>query len=169
MMPGMRPLTPLTLAELDSQPFRVGGTAKLDADPLAVFAELADPSLFFPLMRRSVWKTGATSGVGAEREIDHRVFGRARERMLVWEPGVCVASTMIAATSPFVSQMGEEWLLAREDIYTRVSWRVAATPTTIGRAVTPALRVLLRTMFVRACGNLQKRAGSFKGESHAAR
>ena len=54
---------------------RVGGDRhSLDADPLAVFAELRDPSLWFPLMRRSVWHTGATSGVGAEREVDIRLL-----------------------------------------------------------------------------------------------
>ena len=161
----MRKLTPLTLAELETQPFRIGGTAKLDADPLAVFAELGDPSLFFPLMRRSVWKTGATSGVGAEREIDNRIFGKARQRMLAWEPGACVAFTMTEMTSPFVAQMGELWLFRREDIYTHVEWSVVGTLTMLGRAASPVLRQTLKALFRRAVVNIGKRAGSYKGET----
>jgi len=161
----MRPITPLALADFDSQPLSVSGTALLDADPLSVFAELADPSLWFPLTRRSVWKTAATSGVGAEREVDHRLLGSARERMLAWEPGVRVAFTMIAVTSPFVSQVAEDWQLARDGIYTRFDWRLVATPTLAGRAAAPALRGLLRGLYLRGARNLQKRAGSYKSET----
>lgn len=161
----MRTLSPLALDEFETQPFRVSGTAMLDADPLAVFAELGDPSRWFPFMRRSVWKTGATSGVGSEREIDHALLGKARERMVAWDVGEHLAFTMIGVTSPFVDRMGELWLLEREDIYTRVEWVVVATPTRLGRAMTPVLRRLLRVLFTRACTNIQKRAGSFRGES----
>ena len=49
----MRKVSPLRLAEFETQPFRISGSARLDADPLAVFAELGAPSLWFPLMRRS--------------------------------------------------------------------------------------------------------------------
>jgi hypothetical protein len=160
----MRSMAPLTLAEFYEQPFRFTATAKLDADPLAVFAELGDMSLWFPLMRRSVWKTGATSGVGAEREVEVTGLGRFRERMLAWEPGRRVAFTMTRTTSPLVLRMGEDWLLTREDIYTRLDWVVVARPTLLGRASTPALRASLRAIFMRAAGNLQKRAGSFKRE-----
>lgn len=160
----MRSMTPLALADFGDQPFRFTATAKLDADPLAVFAELSDPSLWFPLMRRSVWKTGATSGIGAEREVDMRTFGKFRERMLAWDPGERVAFSMIATTSPLVETMGEDWLVTRDDIYTRLDWLVVARPTRIGRPVTPALRAILRLMFVRAAGNIQKRAGTFKAE-----
>jgi hypothetical protein len=157
-------LEPLALEQFDEQPFRFTATAKLDADPLSVFAELADPSLWFPLMRRSIWKTGATSGVDAEREVDVRGFGKFRERMLAWDHGARVAFTMIGTTSPLVAQMGEDFRVAREDIYTRLDWIVVARPTRLGRPVTPALRGVLRVMFMRACGNLQRRAGTFKGE-----
>lgn len=159
----MRRLTPLELHDFDAQPFRVAGSAQLDADPIAVFAELGDPSLWFPLMRRSVWKTAATSGVGAEREIDHRILGRARERMLAWDQGVRVAFTMTEVTSPFVDQLGEEWLVSREGIYTRLDFRLVATPSRIGRIAEPVLRRTLSTLFVRACRNIGKRAGRLKG------
>lgn len=161
----MRTLTPLSLDELETQPFRISGTAQLDADPLAVFAELGDPSLWFPLMRRSVWKTAATGGVGAEREIQHAIFGRARERMLAWDPGERVSFTMTQVSTPLVDRMGEEWLLSRESIYTRLDWIVVATPSRLGRFATPALRRILQVLFTRACTNIQKRAGSFRGET----
>jgi hypothetical protein len=160
----MRSMLPLALDEFEEQPFRFTATAKLDADPLAVFAELGDMSLWFPLMRRSVWKTGATSGVDAEREVAIRAFGTFRERMLAWDPAERIAFTMVGTTSPLVDRMGEEWRVAREDIYTRLDWIVVAKPTLLGRAATPALKAILRVMFMRACGNLQKRAGTFKGE-----
>ena len=160
----MRSMTPLALEEFGEQPFKFTATAKLDADPLAVFAELADPSLWFPLMRRSVWKTAATSGVGAEREVDIRTFGKFRERMLAWDTGERVAFTMVGTTSPLVDRMGEIWQLSREDIGTRIDWVVAAQPSRVGRLAAPALRAILRVMFVRAAGKLQKRAGTFKGE-----
>ena len=157
-------MTPVGLGDYEAQPFQFTATAKLDADPLSVFAELGDPSLWFPMMRRSVWKTGATSGVGAEREVDVTGFGKFRERMLAWDPGERVAFTMIGTTSPLVDMMAEDWLLSREDIYTRLSWIVVARPTRIGRLATLPLRGILRVMFIRACGNLQKRAGTFKRE-----
>jgi hypothetical protein len=157
-------MTPLALVDFDEQPFRFTATAKLDADPLAVFAELGDPSLWFPLMRRSVWKTGATSGVGAEREVDVMTFGKFRERMIAWDRGERVAFTMIATTSPLMDAMAEDWRLSREDIFTRVDWVVVAKPTRLGRIATLPLRGILRMMFVRACGNLQKRAGTFRRE-----
>src|SRR4051794_12143525 len=101
-MRGMRTLVPLALGDLESQPFRFSATAKLDADPLSVFAELRDPSLWFPLLHKSVWKTGATSGVDAEREVSLRTFGVFRERMLAWDEGERVTFSMTKTTSPLV-------------------------------------------------------------------
>lgn len=163
----MRKLPPLELHEFDSQPFRVAGSARLDADPKLVFAELSDPSLWFPLMKRSVWKTGATSGVGAEREIHHALLGVARERMLAWDEGLRVAFTMYEVTSPFVDQLGEEWLVTHEDGVTHLDWKLVATPSRLGRLATPALRRTLGTLFSRACVNIGKRAATFKGKKKA--
>jgi Polyketide cyclase / dehydrase and lipid transport len=161
----MRTLPPLELHEFDSQPFRIGGTATLDAAPSAVFAELGDPSLWFPLMLRSVWKTGATSGVGAEREINHALFGRARERFIVWEHDARIAFTMTRMSSRLVDQMGEDWRISREGGATRLEWKVVATPSRAGRLVQPVLRHTLNTMFARACTNIGKRAATFKGKT----
>jgi hypothetical protein len=160
----MRKLAPLALHDFDAQPFRVSGTAELDADPLSIFAELSDPSLWFPLMARSVWKTAATSGVGAEREIRHRLLGRAREHMLAWDSGERVAFMFKEVTSPFIDSAGEDWRLERAGIYTRVHWLFVATPSRIGRPMTPILRNMMRVLFTRACTNIQKRAGTLKAE-----
>lgn len=160
----MRIMPPIELVDYDEQPFRFTATAKLDADPLAVFAELADMSPWFPMMRRSVWKTAATSGVGAEREVEVRAFGVFRERMLAWDKGARIAFTMTETTSPLVAQMAEDWRIAREDIGTRIDWIVVARPTLLGRVATPMLKAVLRGIFMRGCGKLQKRAGTFKRE-----
>lgn len=156
----MRELTALSLDELDAQPFHLTMRAKLDADPLAVFGELADPSIWFPLMRRSVWKSGATSGVGALREVDMIGFGRFRERMLAWDHGERVAFTMIGTTSPLIDRMAEDFRVTRDGL----EWTVAATPSRAGRVVTPALRPILRVMFARAAANLQKRVARYEPE-----
>jgi hypothetical protein len=60
--------------------------------------------------------------------------------------------------------MAEDWRVSREDIYTRIDWIVVAKPTLLGRIATPALKAALRVIFMRGCGNLQKRAGTFKRE-----
>jgi hypothetical protein len=159
----MRSMPAMGLPDLEpgGAPFRFTAHATLDADPDAVFAELADPSLWFPLMRRSVWRTAATSGVGAERVVDVRLFGRFRERMLAWEPGRRVAFTMLETTSPLVARMAEDWRLERDGAGTRLDWTVAATPTAVGRPTTPALRGILRVMFGISSRGLGSRAGSY--------
>jgi len=161
----MRELPALALEEFAAQPFQFSASARIDADPSALFAELADPSLWFPLMRRAIWKTGATSGVGALREVDMMGFGRFRERMLAWDHGERVAFTMIGTTSPLIDRMAEDFQLAREGDHTRLTWSVFATPSRAGRIVTPALRGILRLMFMRAARNVAKRAGSYPRES----
>ncbi|HTL37478.1 MAG TPA: SRPBCC family protein [Kofleriaceae bacterium] len=163
----MRKLDPLALDDFETQPFRLTATAQLDADPISVFAELRDPSLWFPLLYKSIWKTGATSGVGAEREVRLRTFGTFRERMLAWDEGERVAFTMVGTTSPLIDRMAEDWQVSRPggaSIYTQLTFSVYATPSMIGRAATPALKIILRTLFNRAATNLQKRAGTLKRE-----
>jgi hypothetical protein len=161
----MRKLDPLALDDFERQPFRFVATAQLDADPISVFAELRDPSLWFPLLYKSVWKTGATSGVDAEREVRLRAFGTFRERMLAWDEGERVAFTMTQTTSPLIDRMAEDWRVSRNDgIYTQLTFSMYATPSLIGRAATPALKVIMRTLFMRAATNLQRRAGTLKRE-----
>lgn len=157
----MRDMVPMTLDDAAKAPFRVTVATLLDADPHAVFAELGDPSLWFPMMRRSVWRTAATSGVGAEREVEVLGFGKFRERMLVWEPGVRVAFTMIATTSPLIARMSEDWRISRVDGQTRLESIVSGYPTTLGRIVQPVVKRLTSTMFAGAARTLGKRASQY--------
>jgi hypothetical protein len=160
-MRAMRSLAPLSLSELDAAPFQVTASMRLDADPLAVFNELRDPSLVFALIRRSVWHTAATGGVNAERDIDVLGFGRFREHMLAWDPGERMAFTMIATTSPLIEQMAEDFHITPAGSGVRLDWHVAARLTLRGRLISPGLRLSLRAMFAQARLALQKRAGRF--------
>ena len=112
----------------------------------------------------AVESAGATSGVGAEREITHALLGKARERMLAWDHNLRVAFTMIEVTSPFVDQLGEEWLITREDDKTRVDFKLVATPSRLGRIAQPALKATLSTLFARGVRNIGKRAATFRGK-----
>jgi hypothetical protein len=157
----MRDMVPMTLDDAAAAPIRVGGRVHFDADPAAVFEELRDPSLWFPLMRRSVWRTGATAGVGAERLINHPILGRFHERMLVWDPGQRMTFTMLATSSPFVARSLEDWQLWAEDGGTTAEWLVAGHPTTAGRFAAPALRATVRLLFAGAARSLGRRAATY--------
>jgi len=157
----MRDMVPMTLDDAAAAPVRVGGRCHFQADPHVVFEELRDPSLWFPLMRRSVWHTGATSGVNAEREIDHPVLGRFRERMLVWDDGRRMTFTMLATSSPFIARALEDWQLRAEGGGTVVEWVVAGYPTAVGRVAAPALRATLRILFTGATRRLGRRAAAY--------
>ena len=154
----MRDMPALSLAEFETQPFQMTLTGKIDAPAYAVFAELSDPSLWYPLMRRSRWMTGATSGVGAEREVDVIGFGRFRERMLAWDPGERVAFTMIRSTSPLFVQLGEDIRVGKDG---SVEWRAVGRLTRLGRALAPALRAPMRMVLLRGLRNLEQRAASY--------
>lgn len=153
----MHAMEPMTLADIETAPFRAVASATLDAPPETVFAQLAEPACWldwFPLMRRAAWTSSTTAAVGAERSVALRVFGKFDERFLAWEPGKRYTFTMTASTSPLVSRMAEDWRLSREAGGTRLEWTVAAVPTTLGRAGTPMLRMVLRRMFRRSATNL---------------
>jgi len=151
----MRELTPVSLEELETTRYRY--SSMLRATPDAVFAELGDPSLWFALLHHSVWKSGATSGVGAQREVAVHGFGSFRERMLAWDPGERVAFTMIGTTSPLVARMAEDMIIEPLEDGVRFHWNVVVTPTLLGRAIQPALGAILKGLFVRSAGNLAKR------------
>lgn len=158
----MRTLDPIALLELESQPFQLVVSATLDAPPEAVFEELRDMSLWFPLMYKSVWKTGATSGVGAEREVRVRTFGTFRERMLAWDTGERVAFTMIETNSPLIDRMAEDWWVAHDTAGTRLTWKVYATPSRLARPASGVLKLVLKSIFGRAVTNLHKRVGTYQ-------
>ncbi|HSN25217.1 MAG TPA: SRPBCC family protein [Kofleriaceae bacterium] len=157
----MRDMAPMTLDDAAAAPFRFTAAILLDADQHAVFEELRDPSMWFPLMHRSVWHTGATSGVGAERIVELTGLGKFRERMLVWDTDSRVAFTMVAGTSPLAARMLEDYRLSRVDGKTRLDWVVAAYPTAIGRVLTPATRATFGMLARGVRRNLGKRAGAY--------
>jgi len=149
----------MTLAEIETAPFRVHETARFEASPDALFARMVDPRSWlewFPLMYRAEWMTPKTSGVGAEREVALRVFGKYRERMLAWEPGERFAFTMTASTSPLVKRMAEDWRMSREGNGVRLDWTVGGYPTTVGRMGAPALRAVLSRLFAGGRAKLEK-------------
>jgi carbon monoxide dehydrogenase subunit G len=152
----MRALQPLALAEFDAAPFRYVASGYIAGSPRAVFDELGDPSKWFPMMTHCVWTTAETGGVGAEREVTVRVFGKFHARMLVWEPERRVAFSMIGTTSRLVAQMGEDLRLAPDGDGVRLDWIVAAKLTALGRA-TPGLRLILGRMFAGLRRNLETR------------
>jgi hypothetical protein len=153
----MRDLAPMDLADFDHAPVRFSGGGVLAATPDAVFDELGDPSLWLPLARRSVWRTGATSGVGAERDVELAVLGAFRERMLVWDRGERFTFTMIGTTSPLIMRMAEDWRLEREEHGTRVSFTVAAELRPLARPGAPVLRAITRGLFAAGLRALAKR------------
>jgi hypothetical protein len=163
----MRELAPFSLDDLATAPFHWERSAVIAATPEAAFAELGDPSLWFALMHRSVWKSGATSGVGAIREVELHVFGRFREVMLAWdEPGTAgtldgghgrVAFTMTGVDSPLVDRMAEEMVVAPHANGVTFTYGVFAEPSRIGKPLLPGLRLVLRGLFAGAVRGLAKR------------
>jgi carbon monoxide dehydrogenase subunit G len=152
----MRALTPLALHDFDDAPFRVVKSFHIDGSPAAVFAELGDPSKWFPLMKRCVWITAETGGVGAERDVTVTTFGTFRGRMLAWEPERRVAFTFVATTSPLVGQLGEDFRLSSEDGGTRLDWTMAGRTSKVGWVTQPILRGVLPAMMRRAAKSLEQ-------------
>jgi hypothetical protein len=155
----MKQMAPMSLAELDSAPFRMVLSDVRPGSPAAVFAELAEPERWlgwFPLMTKAGWSSSQTACVGAERKVALRLLGRFEERFLAWEPGKRFAFTMIASTSPLARQMAEDYRLTREAGGTRLEWTIGAVPTTIGRVGTPALRLVSKRLFSGLIGNLSR-------------
>ena len=156
----MRELAPVSLDELEAATYRY--SSMIRATPDAVFAELGDPSLWFAMLHHSVWKSAATGGVGALRQVAVHGFGAFKERMLAWDPPTAktagrVAFTMIATTSPLVARMAEDMKLEALEDGVRFHWNVVADPTSVGRIIQPALPLILRGLFLRSAGNLAKR------------
>lgn len=150
----MRALTPLALAELDTAPLRIVSSVHIAGTAHAVFVELGDPSKWFPLMRRSVWITAETGGLGAEREVVVRGLGSFRERMIAWDDDRRLAFTMTASTSPLAHQIGEDFRLTPEGDGVRLDWAMCARPTVLGRALEMPTRLMMQRLFARACKRL---------------
>jgi len=158
----MRELAPFSLDDLPTAPFHWERSAVIRATPEAVFDELGDPSLWFPLMHRSVWKTGATSGVGAIREVELRVFGRFRELFLAWDPPgrdghARIAFAMTAVDSPLADRMAEELMIAPHADGVVFTYGVYIDPSKVGKVLLPGMRLVLRSLFAGGVRGLTKR------------
>jgi uncharacterized protein YndB with AHSA1/START domain len=159
-MRGMRPMVPMTLADIDNAPFRIQFSLRLQAAPEAIFAEWADPARWlswFPLMTEAAWVSPAIGTIGAEREVALRGFGRFRERMLAWEPAARLTFTMVASTSPLAIQMSEDHRLTRNaDGTTQLEYTAALVPSVLGRLLAPGTRLVLSGLVRRASKNLER-------------
>lgn len=154
----MKTLEPVDLSFFERAPLVIEVRAVIGARPEAVFAAFADAAgwpRWFPLMRRAQWTRG-DGGVGSEREVALRLFGRFAERMIAWEPGARYAFTMIGTTAPMATQMAEDYQLTAVAGGTRLDWRMAATPTALGRVATPALRRIMVRLLTRAADRLDR-------------
>lgn len=168
----MRELAPFSLSDFATAPFQLERSAVIEATPAAVFDEFRDPSLWFALMTRSVWKTAATSGVGSVREVQLRVFGRFRCEFLRWnEPGADghgdVAFTMTEVDSRLVDQMGEELRVAPHERGAVFTYRMVAVLSGLGRPISPALRGIVGGLFRRSVPGLRKRTAWSAGQVRA--
>ncbi len=157
----MKPMAPVDLDYLDRAPMRVQLSATVAAPPATVFAAFADPAdwtRWWPMMHRAAWTKGQ-GGVGSERQVALRLFGKFEERFIAWEPGARFAFTMIGSTSPMATQMAEDYRLTAVDGGTRIDWTMAATPTGLGRAMRPALTRVLGRMGRQAFRRLGRHLG----------
>ena len=154
----MKPLAPTDLAFFDSAPVRLQATAIIPADPVRVFAALADPdgwTRWFPGMYEAAWTSTEVACVGAERLVKLKVYGHFVERIIAWEPGQRFAFTMVGSTSPMARALAEDYRLsANPDGTTTIAWCMATTPSTLGRLVMPAMKPIMRRMFGKAGAGL---------------
>lgn len=168
----MRELAPFSLDDLATASFHWERSAVIRATPEAVFAELGDPSLWFPLMHRSVWMTGATSGVGAVREVELRALGRFRELFLAWDPPGSdghgrIAFTMTAVDSPIPARMAEELTVAPHAEGVVFTYGVYVDPSRVGKVLLPPMRLVLRGLFAGAVRGVTKRTAWSAGRVRA--
>lgn len=156
-------MMPMTIGDFDTAPFRFMASGLISAPHAAVFAQLHDPSKWFPLMSRSVWH-GRACCVGARREVAVRMFGTFQEEILIWEPDVRVAFTMTDTNSPLVDRMGEDYKLTAELGGSRIDWTVAAHTTRLGKLATRPLKKVLGQMFAMYRSRLEKLAAAAQPE-----
>lgn len=132
----------------------------LGAEPDLVFAALADArswTKWFPLMNEAEWLTDKTSGVGAEREVNLRLLGRYRERMIAWEPGVRYAFTIVASNSGMATSVSEDYRISPDGPgRSFLDWTFAAAPKSWVKPVSPVVRLAMQQIFKAAGPRLDR-------------
>lgn len=159
-MANMAPLTPADESFFRDAPQRIVQQISLGAEPDLVFEALADASSWpkwFPLMNEAAWVSDQTSGVGAEREVNLRLLGRFRERMIAWEPGERYAFTIVSSTSGMASTIGEDYRI-RSDGPGRslLDWTFAAAPRSWVKPAAPIVKLAMTRLFAAAGPRLDR-------------
>ena len=154
----MKTLPATDLLFFDTAPVCIQQRFIIPADPVRVFAALADPTgwpQWFPNMYEAAWTTPAVAQLGAERLVKLRLYGHFVERMIAWEPGQRFAFTMVGTTSPMARALAEDYkLTGNPDGTTTLDWCMATEPSTLGRVVMPAMKPIMRRMFAKAGAGL---------------
>jgi uncharacterized protein YndB with AHSA1/START domain len=160
----MKPLAPTDLAFFDTAPVQLCARFTLPADPVRVFAALADPAgwtSWFPGMYAAAWTSPQVACLGAERLVKLKRYGDFLERMIAWEPGRRFAFTMVGTTSPMARALAEDYRLSDGPSgTTTIDWCMATTPSGLGRAAMPVMKPIMRRMFTKAGAGLARYLGA---------
>lgn len=156
----MAMMTPKDERFFHDAPQRIDQRVSLGAEPHLVFEVLADANSWpkwFPLMSEATWLTDQTSGVGAEREVSLHLLGRHRERMIVWEPGIRYAFTMVASNSGMATSVCEDYRITADGPGRSVlDWTFAATSRAWVKPVLPIVRIAMSRLFKQAGPRLDR-------------
>lgn len=161
-------LRPVTAEFLAEAPTRLVSTARLRAEPGAVFAELTDDASTWPLWFREVRSAAYTGpppyGVGAGRAVTLRGGARFVESVVAWEepPGgpFRFGYRVEEANVPGVRAWAEEWLLTPSaGGGTELRFTIAADTAPAVGAVLALARPGVARSFRRAAARLDGRCG----------
>lgn len=145
-----RALAPMDLEFLANPPEWMEFEGTIDRSADAVFDILADPSklgLWLKDFKDARWLTEPPHGEGSKRQVKLKLI-TVEERFLAWEPGKRFAFVMDATSLPIVDAMGEDMRIEpRGENRCHIVWRVAYSPTSIGRAVKPVARMVFGKLF----------------------
>lgn len=153
-------LRPTDLDYLSNAPCELYHEAIVAAPPEPVFELLTSSERmgeWFPDFVSCTWETPAPHGVGSRREVVLKAL-RVKERFLAWEAGSRVVIAFEEINLPLVSRLAEDMrVVALDSQRTRVSRRVAYTPTLAMRLVHPLARVVFGRMFAQSLRALADR------------
>ena len=154
------PMSPLSIDQAETLPFRMVTERRLPASPERVFEVLSDPATWphwFTKMTRATWTEGE-SRVGALRtvEIQDGVTQIWEEKVVAWEPGRRFAFNTIGGNLPLAKALVEDFQLSPDGDGCRFVWTVHYDPTLLVRILHPLVRMLFRKMFSSATDGLSR-------------